>query len=57
MGESMPEPDDLEKLLLDVRKTISDNRQFLEKLVDETVEEDSGEDTETRVAEEDFEEL
>jgi hypothetical protein len=53
----MAEPDDLEKLLADVRKTISDNRLFLEKLVDETVEEDSEEETEAKVAEEEFEEL
>ena len=33
--------DDLDKLLADVRKTISDNKQFLEKLVDEAVEDDS----------------
>jgi hypothetical protein len=51
----MAEPDDLEKLLAEVRRTISDNRQFLEKLVDEAVEEDSEEETET--VEEDFEEL
>ena len=49
--------DDLEKLLTDVRRTISENRQFLEKLVDETVEEDSGDETEAVAAEEDFEEL
>lgn len=49
--------DDLEKLLLDVRKTISDNRLFLEKLVDETVEENSGYDAEATAVEEDFEEL
>jgi len=50
-------PDDLEKLLVDVRKTISDNRQFLEKLVDESVEDESEDETETKVGEEDFEEL
>jgi hypothetical protein len=49
--------DDLEKLLAEVRKTISDNKQFLEKLVDETVEGDSGAETETAAVEEDFEEL
>jgi hypothetical protein len=54
-------PDDLDKLLADVRKTISDNRLFLEKLLDETVQEDSGEapenGAESETAEEDFEEL
>lgn len=49
--------DDLEKLLADVRKTISDNRQFLEKLADETVEDVSGEGVEVIVFEEEFEEL
>ena len=50
-------PDDLEKLLTDVRKTISDNRQFLDKLVDEAVEDDSEDETEAMTVEEDFEEL
>ncbi len=54
MAES---PDDLEMLLSDVRKTISDNKQFLEKLVDETVEDDSRDETEAAIVEEDFEEL
>ena len=49
--------DDLETLLSDVRKTISDNKQFLEKLVDEAIEVDSEEDSEAVIAEEDFEEL
>jgi hypothetical protein len=49
--------DDLEKLLADVRKTISDNKQFLEKLVDEAVEDDSEDETEALTVEEDFEEL
>lgn len=55
------EPDDLDKLLTDVRKTIHDNQQFLQGLVDETV--DVGTDQE-RVEEtgegeegEEFEEL
>jgi hypothetical protein len=48
--------DELDKLLLDVRKTISDNKQFLEKLGDETVDEPD-EETETAAAEEGFEEL
>ena len=49
--------DDLEELLSEVRRTISDNRQFLEKLVDETVESDTEVETEAAVAGEDFEEL
>jgi hypothetical protein len=49
--------DDLEKLLTDVRRTISDNRQFLEKLVDETVEDDLRNETEATAVDEDFEEL
>jgi hypothetical protein len=53
----MAEPDDFEKLLSDVRRTISDNKQFLEKLVDEAVEDDSEEEAEALIAEEDFEEL
>lgn len=50
-------PDDLETLLSDVRKTISDNRQFLEKLVDEAIEVDSEDEPEAVASEEDFEEL
>jgi hypothetical protein len=50
-------PDDLDKLLADVRKTISDNKQFLEKLVDEAVEDDPEDETEAVTVEEDFEEL
>jgi hypothetical protein len=49
--------DDLDKLLADVRKTISDNNQFLEKLGDETVEDISDDETEPMTIEEDFEEL
>ena len=55
--------DDLEKLLLDVRKTISENRLFLEKLLDETEDEKDGEEAEPEVegdvtvSDEDFEEL
>ena len=49
--------DDLEKLLADVRKTISENKQFLEKLVDEAVEDDSEDETDALTLEEDFEEL
>ena len=53
-------PDELDKLLADVRKTISDNKQFLERLVDETEEvaQDEEEDNGDKpVSEEDFEEL
>ncbi|MEI6207038.1 MAG: hypothetical protein WCP20_09665 [Desulfuromonadales bacterium] len=50
-------PDDLEKLLIEVRKTISDNRQFLEKLSDEAVEVEAEDGTEVVAREEDFEEL
>jgi hypothetical protein len=49
--------DDLEMLLSDVRRTISDNRLFLEKLVDETVEEDPLDEADATVPEEEFEEL
>jgi len=49
--------DDLEKLLLDVRRTISENKQFLEKLVDETVEDDSRDETDATAVDEEFEEL
>lgn len=49
--------DDLEKLLTEVRLTISDNEQFLEKLANEKVGCDMGDDTEAPDAEEDFEEL
>ncbi len=50
-------PDDLESLLTDVRKTISDNKQFLEKLVDEAIEVDAEDGPEAVAGEEDFEEL
>jgi hypothetical protein len=50
-------PDDLEKLLTEVRKTISDNKQFLEKLKDDAIETDSDEKPEPQAGEEDFEEL
>lgn len=49
-------PDDLDSLILDVRKTISDNKLFLEKLVDEATEADDDE-SETGEADGDFEEL
>jgi len=51
-------PDYLEKLLTDVQKTISDNKQFLEKLAYEATEVVSEEDdSESATIEEDFEEL
>lgn len=60
-GNDMADPDDLEKLLADVRRTIAENRQFLEKLVDEAdgncSEVDSGDETEPATAEEEFVEL
>jgi len=49
--------DDLETLLLEVRKTISDNKQFLDKLVDEAIEVDSEDEPDALAGEEDFEEL
>jgi len=56
------EQDYLEKLLTDVQKTISDNKQFLAKLANEATEEASGgiapdDDSESVVLEEEFEEL
>ncbi|MFA7061598.1 MAG: hypothetical protein WC156_12385 [Pedobacter sp.] len=55
------EPDDLDKLLSDVRKTIKDNQQFLQGLVDETVaagtDPESGEENSEREDGEAFEEL
>jgi len=51
------EPEELENLLTDVRKTISDNRLFLEKLMDEALEVDSENDSEAVAGDEDFEEL
>jgi hypothetical protein len=50
-------PDELEILLSDVRKTINDNKQFLDKLVDEAIEVDTEEESEVVATEEDFEEL
>lgn len=50
-------PDDLEKILTDIRKTISDNKQFLEQLMGEAIEVDSEDDPEPVAGEEDFEEL
>jgi hypothetical protein len=50
-------PDELDKLIFEIRKTISDNRQFLEKLVDEAVEDDAEDEDEENSTGEDFEEL
>ena len=50
-------PDDLDILLADVRKTISDNKKFLDKLIDETIEDDPEDENEAVTAEEDYEEL
>jgi hypothetical protein len=51
------EPDDLDTLLSEVRKTINENKQFLEKLIDEEIEIDSDDEPEAVTAEEEFEEL
>lgn len=48
---------DLDELLAAVHKTISDNKLFLEKLVDETVEDETNNEDATIIVEEDFEEL
>lgn len=56
----MPEaPDDLDKLLSEVRKTIHDNDQFLQLLMDDTADvEDESENSEEEVEKgEDYEEL
>lgn len=51
-------PDDLEKLLGDVRKTISDNERFLRTLLEDAVDADSeSEDSEGDQVGEEFEEL
>ncbi|MDD2850363.1 MAG: hypothetical protein PHY09_00485 [Desulfuromonadaceae bacterium] len=50
-------PDDIEKLLSDVRKTICDNKQFIEKLTDDAVEIDRGDERDSALPEEGFEEL
>lgn len=55
------EPDNLDKLLSDVRKTIKDNQQFLRGLADETTAietgQESGTDNGEEADEDDFEEL
>jgi len=50
-------PDDLDKLLTEVRKTISDNKKFLENLVDDAMEADSEDGPEADQEEAEFEEL
>ena len=54
------EADDLDELLISVRKTIKDNQQFLQGLVDETIEvvvdPEAGEDK-TEEDSDEFEEL
>lgn len=53
----LTESDDLDKLLSAVRKTIHDNQQFLQGLVDETVEECTELENVEENREEEFEEL
>ncbi len=48
--------DDMDLLVAEVRKTISDNKQFLSKLLDDT-EDELKEDEENETPQEDFEEL
>ncbi len=53
-------PDDMEILVAEVRKTISDNKQFLAKLLDETDENDENDpesDDAIVAPDEEFEEL
>ncbi len=50
-------PDDLERLLMDVRKTISENKQFLEQLMDEATEAEQEDEPESVAGSDDFEEL
>lgn len=49
--------DDLENLLTDVRRTISENRLFLVKLGDETFEDEVDDNAEVGSVEEDFVQL
>lgn len=51
------ETDDLEKLILDVRKTISDNEEFIRKLDDETEEDVMEDGVKIQTVEEEYEEL
>ncbi|MDD2366575.1 MAG: hypothetical protein PHN84_10475 [Desulfuromonadaceae bacterium] len=48
---------ELEKLLHDVRRTISDNKLFLARLLSETGEDESDDETGAAVQEREFEEL
>jgi hypothetical protein len=50
-------PDDLEKLLTDVRKTISDNKLFLDILADEAIEVEPDSEPDAVANPEEFEEL
>lgn len=50
-------PDDLDKLLSDVRKSINDNHQFLKALVDEAVDESCVSDEDEDKEADQFEEL
>jgi hypothetical protein len=50
-------PDDLEKLLSDVRKSIDDNRQFLKALSADAVEESGESEVEDGKDADEFEEL
>ena len=50
-------PDDLDRLVSEVRKTISDNRLFLEKLEDEEAVPAPGDEADEPIAEDEFEEL
>lgn len=50
-------PDDLEKLLSDVKKSIDDNRQFLKALSGDVVDESNGAEVEDVKEADEFEEL
>lgn len=50
-------PDDLEQLLLEVRKTIAENSRFLKKLGDESDDDEQEEQEERPADPDDFEEL
>lgn len=51
-------PDEMDKLVADVRRMISDNRNFLDKLLDETEDELKEEEESNEItADDEFEEL
>lgn len=50
-------PDDHDKLVSEIRKTIRDNKKFIEDLVDDVIDVDAEVDPEAAADEEDFEEL